>query len=70
MENPKIAWNWETSESLRNEWPIVYDNSRSRIWKPKPDITAYELALCLPLLIGAGVLDELPECAARHFERV
>ncbi len=42
------------------------------IWEPKKDITAYELALCLPL-IGSrfhetDVWDKLDESLTRHFD--
>lgn len=46
------------------------------IWKPKEDITAYELALCLPMLMSRGwydmeaVVKSLPDNAARHFEEI
>lgn len=42
-------------------------------WEPKPDITVYELALCLPYLtitpygIGHAYIDVLPDKARRHF---
>lgn len=38
-------------------------------WEPKPDITLYELALCLGPLIANRSLEawELPKCATRHF---
>jgi hypothetical protein len=42
-------------------------------WEPKEDITAYELALCLPCLIplnGADIVKTLPENARRHFKEV
>lgn len=46
-------------------------------WTPKPDITAYEVALCLPVLstrIDSGPqgheVDKLPAQAQRHFTRV
>lgn len=47
--------------------------SRQYNWQPQPDITAYELALCLPVLVGTsghGVgeqIDKLPAEARRHF---
>lgn len=45
-------------------------------WSPKPDITTYELALCMKMLIAtnaeiaAGVYDSLPENAKRHIREV
>jgi len=45
-------------------------------WKPKEDITAYELALCLPVFWGVAsssyedFINSLPENARRHFEEV
>jgi len=49
---------------------------KSYNWKPKEDITAYELALCLPVLTGKNwydveyLIEALPENARRHFEQV
>jgi hypothetical protein len=43
-------------------------------WKPKEDITAYELALCVPVMLSNGgwglecMIEALPESARRHFE--
>jgi hypothetical protein len=46
-------------------------------WKPKEDITAHELALCTPILVGFdniysidALIDDLPDNARRHFEVV
>ena len=43
-------------------------------WKPKDDITVYELALCVPVFIAHGsatrMIQSLPECARRYFEIV
>lgn len=38
-------------------------------WKPQPDITAYELALCLHVLLHdrSGDVCKLPAEAQRHF---
>ena len=56
----------------------TYVKPKSYMWKPKEDITAYELALCAPMLInGQGwngdiepFLLALPESASRHFEEI
>ena len=44
------------------------------IWQPEPDITPYELALCLPLFTSLGrehqFYDQLPPEAQRHWRRV
>lgn len=39
------------------------------LWRPKPDISAYELALCLHVLLGnrSEDVEKLPEEAQRHF---
>ena len=40
-------------------------------WTPQEDITAYELALCLPLLTSAGLFyaeDYIPKGCERHFK--
>ena len=43
-------------------------------WNPQPDITAYELALALPLLMSTlwdqqrQAFDMLPATVQRHFE--
>jgi hypothetical protein len=45
-------------------------------WAPKEDITAHELALCMPVLMSIGnygieyFIDALPDNARRHFEVV
>lgn len=40
-------------------------------WKPKKNITTYELALCLPLLFNPNnfeeTMEKLPSKAKRHF---
>ena len=41
------------------------------IWKPKEDITTYELAMCMPILLGRVITYDVPDCAEayyRHFE--
>jgi hypothetical protein len=44
-------------------------------WNPKEDITAYELALCVPVLMSASnygiqyFIEALPDNARRHFEK-
>ena len=46
------------------------------LWKPQEDITAYETALCLPVLICADgfqrdkMIASMPENFARHFEEI
>lgn len=41
-------------------------------WDPQPDITSYELALCIPVLISVGkqhqFYAQLPEAARRHWK--
>jgi hypothetical protein len=41
------------------------------LWDPKPDITTYELALCVPLFSTVGRQHQfyatLPESAKRHW---
>ncbi len=43
------------------------------IWEPQPDITTYELALCVPLFSTIGrqhhFYDQLPAEAQRHWRR-
>lgn len=45
-------------------------------WRPREDMTAYELALCLPIFFTnfgwsrTQAIDALPAGARRHFERV
>lgn len=36
------------------------------IFSPQPDITAYELALLLPIFIHGGDIDTFPENCLRH----
>ena len=40
------------------------------IWEPKEDITTYELALCLSVLLDRQIVENLPKKAARHFREV
>lgn len=65
MKNDKL---WQVNAGGRT---VVY------AWMPQPDITAYELALCMPALSGvmdSGTkghgIDELPNEARRHFAKV
>ena len=41
------------------------------LWDPQPDVTTYELALCLPLFAAAGrehqLYAQLPANAQRHW---
>lgn len=44
-------------------------------WTPKPDITVYELACCLPLFSAdwhqiTRIFNELPEGAKRHWKQM
>jgi hypothetical protein len=53
--------------------PLRIIDASSIRWKPKPNITAYELALALPLLLlGQGAqaqaLTDLPATTKRHFK--
>jgi hypothetical protein len=46
--------------------------SKSYIWEPKPDITAYELALAIPLMFSKSwdawkSVENLPLEVRRHF---
>ena len=51
---------------------------KSYKWSPKEDITAYELSLCIPVIVGRNIysydaeyfIEALPENARRHFELI
>ena len=47
---------------------------KAYLWKPKPDISIYELALCLPVFLlrnDTGIaIEALPAEARRHFEEL
>jgi len=69
----------DTIEELAMQYPLDRDrldlNCSQYLWSPQPDITAYELALALPLLVtGAwnpqSLIDNLPEEVQRHFSRL
>ena len=53
---------------------IEFSIEKKYYWKPKEDITAYELALCLPIIFSTSwglvedMIADLPEAARRHFE--
>jgi hypothetical protein len=59
-------------------WDVDSDGkSAVYAWTPKEDITAYELALCMPVLssrIDSGTkghaVDQLPDNAKRHFSKL
>ena len=56
---------------IQNDGGLVFVEAPIYIWEPQPDITPYELALCMPILVtrcSAGVKD-LPAEARRHFKR-
>jgi hypothetical protein len=70
----ELVWEWANAAdfpNLRREMPTVsYFMAPRWIWEPQPDITTYELALCLGCFMsGIGILD-LPESAQRHFKQV
>jgi len=52
---------------------VSYKEPKSYLWKPKGDITAYELALCLPVFqynypdYISDLIERLPLKARRHF---
>ena len=50
---------------------ILVHTPETLIWDPQPDITTYELALCVPLLVTVGkqhqFYAQLPESARRHW---
>lgn len=57
---------------VSNENSLVLSNpGMSYRWEPEPDITTYELALCIPFLVGgwAKDIETLPHEARRHFTR-
>ena len=58
-------------------WDATENGTITYAWTPKIDITAYELALCMPILsskIDSGSkghpVDQLPEYARRHFTQL
>ena len=58
-----------TTMNLLNTKPRMWN------WKPKEDITAYELAQCIPVLSRHfvelfSVIESLPENLRRHFEEI
>lgn len=58
-----------TFVSLDSLQMVSYPNY---LWKPQSDITAYELALCLPIVVTSNTwgVESLPDEAKRHFERI
>lgn len=50
---------------------LIEIDTRRLDWEPAEDITAYELAACLPILLGYGQAlrqyDALPSGVKRHF---
>lgn len=64
---------------LNDKLWAVDSNGKSAVyaWTPQGDITAYELALCMPILSGVidsgskgHPVDQLPDGAKRHFTKV
>lgn len=54
---------------------ITIERPKAYNWKPRPDITAYELALAIPILSfhtfdTEARIEALPERVRRHFEEV
>lgn len=49
---------------------VTINEPKISIFKPEPDITAYELAILLPYFIGAPMYEDLTELgtAARHLK--
>lgn len=64
--NPSDIFRFVDSES------VMIQAYPSYLWKPQPDITAYELALCLRFLVAQSAIgiSSLPAEALRHFEEV
>jgi hypothetical protein len=61
-------------ETLLTPSTYILPKIRSFEWRPQEDITAHELALCLPILICrqsymhyGAMYDTLPDNAKRHF---
>lgn len=55
------------------KWRVVARRMPFYRWKPRHDITPYELALCLPLFyfgFNQDLFRSLPPEAKRHFEEV
>lgn len=61
---------------LKDDLEKMEINNKKVNWEPKEDITSYEVAMCIPLLL-LGIegrvnelhenLDKLPDNARRHF---
>lgn len=72
-ENEKIAFK---AKSLSSNDLTLTGNIpfKSYFYKPKEDITVYELALIMHVFfvqnIHHNIIATLPECARRHFEEV
>lgn len=54
---------------------VTIERPKAYSWKPQPDITAYELALAIPILSfhtfdTEAQIAALPERVQRHFEEV
>ena len=63
------------SEEKADSEFIRFYEPKQFIWKPRPDITAYELALAIPIITfhcfeRETAIGELPEEVQRHFEEV
>lgn len=58
--NPEGIWvSLGTTQMIRRQLRLF--------WEPKPDITIYELALCLPYLLNNILLFEGNDISAPHF---
>ena len=67
-----------SSKPWSGTFSIALPKSRLYLWKPKEDISAYELAQAMPILMGAStgnpyrdyakMIEELPAEVRRHFE--
>ena len=71
IANPSITEE-ELEELLATEsYSVTWAGTTCRIsWEPKKDITTYELALCMKVMLQESSVYELPKKAARHFHEV
>ena len=60
--------------SKKEEWVDYYwaakdDPEEGYVWEPEPDITLYELAVCLPAIVHGGYayVEALPDECRRHW---
>ena len=70
---PQTTWDMDVGvieDMYAADYSIDWESPCELVWNPKPDITAYELALALNPIFGfdKDEFNAMPESVKRHFD--